>query len=117
MVEHTSDLIAKLIAKAEAEVDPVDALLFEVRRLSKNLEEDVKKRNGGNGGGGWLSRLLTDKVIAFLIGGMIALTVWVGITNVRLALAERALQNLPPVYLIEKVNDHEGRIRTLENRR
>ena len=115
MVEQSSDLIARLMAKAEAERDPVDALLETLRTVSKQLDEAQGKKNGngngnGNGGNGWLGKLLTERVIALLIMGMLALVGWVGYMNIRMAKAEYGIQSN-----VEYRQDHEDRIRTLEN--
>lgn len=89
-------------------------LLEEIRGLREEVVAVARKKNGnGNGhGDGWFSKLLTERVIALVIAGLISLTIWVGFTNVRIALNERDIMNGAVMR-----SDHEGRIRSLEETR
>lgn len=126
--------------------DPVTELLSEVRELRSALEAarqaaelNKKSGNGGNGGNGsWLGRLLTEKVIAWIIVGVVALTAWVGVMNVKIALLEnniftdadaremeeRIKDGIPPRWFQDIVGNQglqlgelERRVRALEQKR
>jgi len=105
-MKATTDLTERMKAMHEPEM--IEVLLAEIRTLSELLTEKKEKNNG------WIGRVITDRVIALILAILIALIVWVGATNVRLAILQRDVAQLPAPWMVNAVSDHEVRIRILE---
>jgi len=74
---------------SEKPPDPADVLIAEIRGFRADVAElrsAIAKNGNGNGGNGTrIPQWLTERAVQLLLAGLIALTAWVGVTNVRLA--------------------------------
>ena len=90
--------------------DLIRANIAVTRQMVAAMER-MEKANGG-GGGGWLSRHITERVIALLIAGFIALAGWVGVQNVRYAVLKTRIDgiHLPSPELVNRMDRLEAQL-------
>lgn len=101
---------------ASDEPDVFADLLVEIREMRAALEAaqhaaTLTKPGGGNGnGGGWLTKLVAERVMVLLATGFVALAAWIGFSNDRMTGIERDVRYLtervgalPPQWLVDRV--------------